>query len=111
MALVCCEIAVERHVGQLETHYTPFGATYVQKGKDLTAVQRVIGTGGPLVHSRAAHHILSGSVFDTTRPQLLKPREPEMLLDKQYLFAAMGLLSERYPRTALELMKKHVAPC
>ena len=51
MAKVATELSMERHVGTIESIYTPMGAMYTQIGKDLMEVKYMIGTGGVLVHS------------------------------------------------------------
>ncbi len=102
------EIALDRHVGSLEVVYTPFGATYVQHGKDLTQLPIVIGTGGVLVHHQNPKEILEGVLFNPKEPTLLKPQKPQFLIDKEYILAAMGLLKEFAPLTALRMLKKYV---
>ena len=44
MAMLCTEIAMNRHVGTLESIFSPMGTLFVQNGKDLTDVKYVIGT-------------------------------------------------------------------
>jgi uncharacterized protein (TIGR01319 family) len=101
-------IAVDRHVGTIEVVYTPFGATYVQHGKDLTQLPVVIGTGGVLLHHPDASEILRGAVFNQEEPTILKPQKAHFYLDKEYILAAMGLLREVAPQVALRMMKKYV---
>ena len=108
MGRMAVSLAVERHVGTIEVVYTPFGATYVQHGKDLTQLPAVIGTGGVLLHRPNVLEILQGSVFDTNEPTLLKPQKPSFYLDQDYILAAMGLLREVAPQAALRMMKKYV---
>ena len=108
MGRMAVSLAVERHVGTIEVVYTPFGATYVQHGKDLTQLPAVIGTGGVLLHRPNVLEILQGSVFDSKEPTLLKPQKPSFYLDQDYILAAMGLLREVAPQAALRMMKKYV---
>lgn len=108
MAKMCTRLAAERHVGRLETYYTPFGSALVQTGKDLTQVNCVIGTGGVIIKSGSPEEILSGVLFDQAEPSLLKPLQPKFLIDKHYIMAAMGLLSDEFPETALAMMKKYI---
>lgn len=102
------ELAVKRHAGTLEVVYTPFGASYVQQGKDLTQLPVVIGTGGVLLHHSRPTEILGGALFDSAEPTLLKPQEPAFYLDQKYILAAMGLLREIAPLKALRMMKKYL---
>jgi uncharacterized protein (TIGR01319 family) len=46
LASVCVEIAMERHAGVIEEVCGPAGEMFVQRGKDLTRVESVVGTGG-----------------------------------------------------------------
>lgn len=102
------ELAVKRHAGTVEVVYTPFGATYIQQGKDLTQLPAVIGTGGVLIHHANPAEILHGALFDPSEPTVLKPQNPAFYLDKEYILAAMGLLREIEPLKALRMMKKYL---
>ncbi|MCL2217570.1 MAG: methylaspartate mutase accessory protein GlmL [Defluviitaleaceae bacterium] len=86
-------LAVERHSGKLETAYSPFGQIFYQTGKDLTDVKYVIGVGGAIIYSPDPAEILTNAVRDEYSPEILKPVKPKFLLDKKYIFAAMGLVS------------------
>lgn len=108
MGRMAVGIAVDRHVGRVKAVYTPFGMTYVQYGKDLTPLPVVIGTGGVLLHHPNVHDILQGAFFDSEEPTVLKPQQAELYLDKEYILAAMGLLREVAPLSALRIMKKYM---
>lgn len=108
MAKTATEIALERHVGVLETLYTPCGVIYSQEGKDLLEVKYLIGTGGVLVHSENPAEILKAGIFDVTNPTSLKPKNPKYLMDKTYILSAMGLLAEVNPDKAVRIMKKYL---
>ncbi len=108
MAAFCAGTAVERHVGTLEIVWTPFGASYVQHGKDLTETVNIIGTGGVIVEHPHPEQILGAAVFREGEPTLLKPKNPAYWLDEQYILAACGLLAEVEPEKALRIMKKYI---
>ncbi|WP_378953986.1 methylaspartate mutase accessory protein GlmL [Pelosinus sp. sgz500959] len=108
MGRACTRLATERHVGQLETVFTLNGTVFVQKGKDLTAVKKVIGTGGVIVNHQQPAGILKGTVYDESTPQMLKPESPEFWIDEKYIMASMGLLGEEYPDVAIRMMKKYI---
>lgn len=110
MAATAVELATERHAGTVEVVYTPFGATYVQHGKDLTGCRTLVGTGGVLVRQTEAARILAKALFDTGNPTVLKPKNPEFYLDRDYILAGMGLLAEHDPLTALQITKKYLKP-
>ena len=108
MAKVATELSMERHVGTIESVYTPMGAMYTQTGKDLMEVKYMIGTGGVLVHSNNPEDILKAGAFDIENPMYLKPRNATYLLDKTYILSAMGLFSQDYPDKAVRIMKKYL---
>lgn len=108
MGRACTQLGADRHVGQVETVYTLQGSAFVQIGKDLTAVKTVVGTGGVIINHPQPEAILKGIVYDQGAPHILKPEAPAFLIDKEYIMAAMGLLGEEYPDTAVRMMKKYI---
>ncbi|QJW45532.1 MutL protein [bacterium BFN5] len=108
MGRSCTKIGVDRHAGQLETHYSAIGQVFVQTGKDLTNVRTVIGTGGVIISNEKPLDILTGIQYEASSPQILKPKQPKFAIDKQYILAAMGLLCEDYPDIAIRMMKKYI---
>jgi len=105
LAMLACREAVLRHVGVLETVYTPFGATYVQRGKDLSAVPVVIGTGGVIVRNESAWRILTEAVAENEAELTLRPRNPGLAVDRDYILSAAGLLAQVDADTALKVMR------
>lgn len=108
MGRACTKLGVDRHAGQLETHYSAIGQVFVQTGKDLTNVNTVIGTGGVIISNEKPLEILTGILYEANSPQILKPKQPEFAIDKPYILAAMGLLCEDYPDIAMRMMKKYI---
>ena len=82
MAMICTEIAVNRHVGTLESIYSPMGTIFVQSGKDLTNVKYIIGTGGIINNNRDPRKILELSLFNEEDPLILKPQFARFLVDR-----------------------------
>ena len=108
MGMSAVDIALQRHVGVLEEVYTPMGKVYSLKGKDLTEVKYIIGTGGVIVHSKNPAKILQAGFYDPERPNYLKPKHSELLVDKTYILSAMGILAMKYPSTAVRMLKKYL---
>jgi len=108
MAMLCTEIAIDRHVGTLESIFSPMGTLFVQSGKDLTDVKYVIGTGGIINNSRNPKKILDLSLYNENNPLELKPKYPKFLVDKTYIMSAMGLFASDYPDIAYRIMKKYL---
>ena len=108
LASLAIETAVTRHAGRLEQFYSPMGISYMQPGKDLTAVKVLIVTGGALIHTKRTGAIAAHAQFSPLDAMSLKPKEAEVLVDRKYILAAMGLLSTVYPDTALRIMKREL---
>ena len=108
LASFAVKIGVTRHAGHIEKVYTPMGEAYLQEGKDLSRVGRVIVTGGSLIHAERPGEIAENALFDMAEPSSLKPLKAEILLDKEYILSAMGLLSQHEPDTAIKIMKKEL---
>ena len=108
LAAAAVMTAVTRHVGILETVSTSQGPVLVQTGKDLTEVGRFILTGGAIIHSPWAGDVAKSALFDSRTPNSLRPKKADIYVDRRYILAAMGLLSQKYPQVALTLMKKEL---
>jgi uncharacterized protein (TIGR01319 family) len=104
------KLAVARHCGTVETVYTVTGPATVQHGKDLSNVSAVIGTGGALVHSRDPRAVMEMTLATPAEPFSLRPKKPRLLLDREYLLYACGLLGAVEPEAALELALAHLEP-
>ena len=109
-ALASCAVdeAVTRHAGTISETYTMMGQTFVQEGKNLTKVDKIVITGGSLIHAKNNVNIASHALYSVTNPASLKPKKAEIWIDKSYILAAMGLLSINHPKTALRIMKKEL---
>jgi len=108
LASMAIETAVSRHAGTMEETYTLMGLTYVQSGKDLRHVRQVIVTGGSLIRTARTGEIAAHALASAANPMSLRPLKADIRVDRKYILAAMGLLSEYYPQTALRLMKKEL---
>ena len=108
IAKICCDVSMSRHVGHVEVVHTPLGSMYYQTGKDLSGIQYVIGTGGVLINNTDARKILKQVNKKSNKALELRPTNPSILIDKSYILSAMGLLSQKYPKVALKLMKQYL---
>ncbi|MGN0825682.1 MAG: glutamate mutase L [Christensenellales bacterium] len=50
----------------------------------------------------------SFALYDQKDPTSLRPLRADVLVDRKYIIAAMGLLSEKYPEQALSIMKQEL---
>jgi len=105
LALSAIRFAVTRHAGTVEIVHTVNGPVAAQFGKDLSPVATVIGTGGALVYGRNPSSILSGCLYSEDEPNSLRPRDAALLVDKDYVLYAAGLLSEVEPEAAYDFAR------
>ena len=108
LSSMAIETAVTRHAGSMEETYTLMGLTYVQSGKDLRSVRQIIVTGGSLIRTRRTDEIAAHALASPLAPMSLRPLKADIHVDRKYIIAAMGLLSEYAPQTALRIMKKEL---
>lgn len=108
IAKICVDLSVKRHAGVVEPVYSPVGVVYSQKGKDLSDVKTVIGTGGVIVNSDNYAEILKAAQFRPDDLNSLKPRDPKLYLDKSYILSSMGLLTMIDVNMAIRMMKKYI---
>lgn len=110
LARAAVRIAVARHTGTVEAVPTARGPVVVQRGKDLSDVGVVVGTGGALAASEEPDEILEMAVADSRDPFSLKPGKPRLLLDRNHVLFACGLLAAVDPEAALTLALAHIRP-
>jgi len=90
------QTGVRRHAGIVTDLYTPMGKKQIVKGKDLSAVRWVIGTGGALTRVSGGEAILR-SICTGPGKYLLPPPDATILMDGDYRFSALGTLAQAYP--------------
>ena len=92
--------------GFVEEVYLPTGKVRIQRGKDLTEIKCLIGTGGIFAYGQLPNWILMAGCNDDTAPASLLPNHPDLFIDERYIMFAMGLLAIEYPKKALRIMKQ-----
>jgi len=108
LARLAVKTACDRHAGRIENVCTHDGDVRVQRGKDLSNIETVLGTGGPLAFSTNPKYVLEGAMASPDAPHILKPRAPSYLLDGSYVLFAVGLLAQSEPDKALRIVKKYL---
>jgi uncharacterized protein (TIGR01319 family) len=96
LCAIATATAVQRHAGVVSEQYTPRGRRQVVRGRDLTAVRWVVGTGGALARVPGGREILR-SICQGPGKYLLPPPAAGILIDGDYLFAALGTLAQAHP--------------
>ncbi len=90
------EIGVRRHAGVVSDLYTPTGKKQIVKGKDLTAVKWIVGTGGALTRVAGGEAILDAVRAGPGKYLLPRP-DAQILMDRDYRFSALGTLAQAHP--------------
>ncbi|MBI2831983.1 MAG: glutamate mutase L [Chloroflexi bacterium] len=108
LARCAVEVAVERHAGIVKEMWTPHEVVNVQYGKDLTQLRTLVGTGGIFAYNPRSEKVLEAALFDASKPFSLKPKSPDLYIDRRYILYGMGLLSALDPVIALRLAKKYL---
>jgi uncharacterized protein (TIGR01319 family) len=106
IAATAATLALRRHAGRSRVVVGPDGRVVERTGKDLREVALLVGSGGVLRHSSpaAAEQILSGLTGVSPEGWQL-PEHPRVVVDRDYVLAAVGLLSERRPAAAAALAR------
>jgi uncharacterized protein (TIGR01319 family) len=102
------EIAVKRHAGSIEYLYGPTGRLTVARGKDLTEVRWIIGTGGALTRLPMGLDILT-NINVPPKSNLLLPRQGRAVIDQNYIMASAGMLAQKYSRAALNILQQSLS--
>ncbi|MFT5873367.1 MAG: hypothetical protein ACI8WT_002312 [Clostridium sp.] len=101
-------IAARRHAGFLEKVHSS-NCKLLQRGKNLSNVRCIVGTGGPIIHSKNPGLILRKTLKnENCESDVLLPNEAKLLLDDKYLMYSMGLLKELNPSKALRILKSNL---
>ena len=86
--------------------YTASGKMTYAEGKDLSNVKFIIATGGALTKLPNRVKIIKEALAKKSIT-ILKPNDKaEVLIDKDYIMASLGVLSKKHPEAALKLLKK-----
>ncbi len=108
LASLVVETAVSRHAGTIQESYGPGGKYYIQRGKDLTGIGCLIGTGGALAFSLNPRELLQKCLFNENQPGQLKPKNPQIWVDDRYILYAVGLLGQNEPQKACQLAARYL---
>ncbi len=107
LAISCAKIAVNRHAGDLRRIYTTSGMKVIPEGKDLSLVQTVYLTGGilnnhPMIKKELKTH------FKNATTKLMPKSNVNIVFDKNYLFASLGVLSMDYKKEVKSFLKQYL---
>ncbi|MFT5701659.1 MAG: hypothetical protein ACI8ZB_004554 [Desulforhopalus sp.] len=98
------DLSLWRHAGEVKIAYGAYGRNELVEGKDLTAVKYVIGTGGALTQLGVGSAILGSVRQDPRGCKLLPPKDTPVLLDRHYIMATAGVLSQIHKKAAKKML-------
>ena len=84
---------------------SPEGRVVERTGKDLREVGLLVGSGGVLRNGRpdVVRRVVLPSTGDHIEGGWQLPREPRVVVDADYVLAAIGLLAQEHPDAAYRL--------
>ncbi len=105
-------LALRRHAGRSRVVVSPEGRVVERSGVDLREVDLVVLSGGALRHGRpgAAGRVLAGSTGADVPGGWQLPEHPRVVVDTDYVLAAVGLLAADHPAAAERLALTLVRP-
>jgi uncharacterized protein (TIGR01319 family) len=112
IATTAATIAMRRHAGRSRVVVDPGAGSGVssrvveRSGKDLREVDLLVGSGGVLRHlARDAAHRIVDAVTGVSPEAWQQPEHPRVVVDRDYVLAAVGLLAESRPAAAAALAR------
>ena len=104
LSFVAVKTGLERHAGKLKNIYSIHGKQIVAEGKDLSSVGTVIGTGGALSRLPEGREILERLIRKKIKNRMVPDESAEIIIDRNYIMASLGVLSKKHPEDALKLL-------
>jgi uncharacterized protein (TIGR01319 family) len=111
IAVAAVGVALRRHAGRRQVAYGPEGRLVERSGKDLRRVAVLVGSGGVLRHHdpAAAERVLRSVTGEAPGGWQL-PAAPRVVVDRDCVLAAAGLLAADHPRAAYALLGRLRVP-
>jgi uncharacterized protein (TIGR01319 family) len=105
LAVAAVAEALNRHAGRLER--LPLERDmWVQTGKDLRRTAVVVASGGVFAARDDARDVVTEALHDAaSHGDRLVPQDARVLVDRDYILFAAGLLAARHPEAALALAR------
>jgi uncharacterized protein (TIGR01319 family) len=103
----CVHLALDRHIGDLKRVFTTNGMKVIPEGKDTTQVKAIFYTGGALLYSNQKDQIIRDYLSKSTT-KLVPDLNTKVYYDHDYIFASIGVLSQKYREQAKQLIKRSI---
>jgi uncharacterized protein (TIGR01319 family) len=106
IASAAVALAVRRHAGRQRVVFSSDGRLVERSGVDLRQTGLLVGSGGVLRHSDlgGAGQVLSAATEQGKEQGWLVPRQPRLVVDRDYRLAPAGLLLPKHPQAAYALL-------
>lgn len=109
IGLLASGLGVARHAGELSVQLRSDGVAVKVTGRDLRKASTVVATGGIFRHIQAPERTVSTALRIAHSKGHLVPEERiPVLVDKQYVLWAAGVLSTFTPDTAAQLLHRQL---
>lgn len=108
IARAAVDLALKRHAGRSRVVVSPEGRVVERSGKDLREVDLLVGSGGVLRHGAegVVRRVLLPSTGEHIEGGWQLPRAPRVVVDRDYVLAAAGLLVADHPAAAHRLVQR-----
>jgi uncharacterized protein (TIGR01319 family) len=107
IARTAIELALKRHAGRSKVVLSPEGRVVERTGKDLREIDLLVGSGGALRNGAdgVVRRVLLPATGEHDGGWQL-PRAPRVIVDRDYVLAAAGLLVGAHPEAAYRLVQR-----
>ncbi|MDD2714612.1 MAG: glutamate mutase L [Candidatus Wallbacteria bacterium] len=103
----CLKWGLDRHAGEISDYYGPTGKKQLVRGKDLTAVKLVIGTGGALTQLPFGEKLLRKALIREPVKKLLPLDSAKIIIDREYMLGSLGVIGHHRPEWARALAGRY----
>ncbi len=103
----CVFKALDRHVGDQKKIYTSNGQKMIPEGKDLSQLNLIVLTGGPLIHLENTELIIK-EYIEQNPSKLLPKNTIRIMKDNEYLLSSIGTIISKYKEFSKDIIIKYV---
>jgi len=110
LASSAIKTSVLRHSGKLQEIFTADGKKFIQRGKDLSNINKLIVTGGFLskIKSNKIFDVLNKENLDSEGNPILAPKNPSFLVDVDYLIPLVANISQKHNKATVNFILKNL---
>lgn len=101
-------IGFKRHAGKIRSLFISTGKKVTVKGRDLTGVKWLFGTGGAFTKIPGGKNILKSLCIGDEAGRLFPHEGTKVAIDKAYIFSAIGTIAFNDKDFAAKVMTKYI---